>query len=92
MRQIRTQLDAARPADPNIEDKACCRDIVCSFRPAPEDEVGAIVSKVSKTCELDPLPGQQIVQRLDALVPVITAVTIMRHCQRVSYRTPHKRL
>ena len=88
MRQIHTQLDAGSPADPSMDERVCYRNTLCSSRPASEDEVHDGVSEIFKTCELDPRPGQQIVQCLDALVPVITAVTIMRHCQRVSYPTP----
>ena len=75
VKQIGTQLDAAGPADRGIEDRACYRDTLYSFRPALEDEVGDFVSKGVRLCELDPLAGQRIVQCLDALVPDITAVT-----------------
>ena len=47
---------------------------LCSFRCLTESDVRAIITKsAKKSCKLDPLPTSLIVNRLDELLPVITA-------------------
>ena len=48
---------------------------LCSFRCLTESDVRAIISKsAKKSCKLDPLPTSLLVNCLDELLPVITAM------------------
>lgn len=72
--KIRTNLDSTCINKPT-EDTAIYERSLTSFELTTEMEISKIVSKISKTCELDPLPAKQMKQCLQSVVPVITMVT-----------------
>jgi hypothetical protein len=75
IRVIRAELEVPRSLKPPLVEKTCFTEQLVSFEPTSDDEIQKIVFRLTKTCELDPLPAKQIQQCLSSLVPVITAIT-----------------
>ena len=58
-----------------MAESACFSDPMTIFQPTSEGEIRKLVSRTTKTCELDPLPSEHIQHCLSSLVPVITHIT-----------------
>ena len=72
---IRAELEVPRSSNPPLVEKTCFTEPHVSVVPTSHYEIEKIVFGLTKTCEIDPLPGKQIQQCLSSLVPVITAIT-----------------
>ena len=75
LHKIRAELDVVRSCDIVMREKACFKESLVSFVPTSGEEIHKIVSRLTKTCELDPLPSKQCQQCLPSLVPVISVIT-----------------
>ena len=71
----RAELEVPRSSNPPLVEKTFFTEPHVSVVPTSHDEIEKIVFGLTKTCEIDPLPGKQIQQCLSSLVPVITAIT-----------------
>jgi hypothetical protein len=73
VQKIRTELDTIRHNDAVSEERSCFTRPLSSLQPTSEEEI----HKMTKTCELDPLPAKQMKQCLQSVVPVVTRITNM---------------
>ena len=75
VQKIRTELDSFK-SDILPDEVACFTMPLTSFIPSSAEEILQIMTHMTKTCDLDPLPARQHKQCLQAIVPAVT-------CQQV---------
>ena len=55
---IQAELEVSRSSNPPSVEKTSFTESLFSFEPTYDDEIQNIVFDLTKTCELDPLPGK----------------------------------
>jgi hypothetical protein len=87
--KIRTKLDTGNPVLPEI-DNTFAHSPMNKFRLMTQDEIKKILSSMSKSCKLDPLPIWLVKECMDEFLPVITDIINLSLMQgTVPHRLKH---
>ena len=74
IQKLRDRLDGVRDSLPAVQEVQRSQTVLDTFQPTTEEEIHKVMSIISKTCELDPLPARQLKQCLSPLAPVVARI------------------